>query len=78
MRGLNLPRQYEATQNKFTPFSKGDFVRCFGQAERCTFSGCESIFGFYYFSKPNSQISFLKYDVKCLKIEQSHPISPVY
>ena len=24
------------------------------------------------------KLVFLKYDIKCLKIEQSHPISPVY
>ena len=50
-----------------------------------SFSGCGFIFRFYYFSKPNSQIAvkvwikwgffFTNIGKKCLKIEQSHPIS---
>ena len=62
--------------------------RCPSEAlttDHSSFSGCGFIFRFYYFSKPNSQIAvkvwikwgffFTNIGKKCLKIEQSHPIS---
>ena len=48
---------WDNTPSKVTPFSCGDFVRCFGWAKRSSFLICGSVFRCYYFSKTNSQIA---------------------
>ena len=80
-----LSSQYEATLNKVAPFSRGDFVRCLGRAGRSSFPGCALFLNFTISQslivKLQSRfvrcVFFFKYGIKCLKIEQSHPISPI-